>query len=351
MADEVTVADYQFGTNDLIDVIMPLRDSVAPRFLLDIAFPGQVEQETEEIHFDRIAEDLRIAPFVSPQVPGRARAKRGFQVEIFKPAYVKPLDQLRPADLKKRLAGEPLGGAFSNAERALAHIGNLLGAHRIAIRRRLEVMAAEFFRTGKLTIAGEDYPTTVVDFGRKAGFTKLLTLTARWGETGVSPFDDVEAWLDEYAEENGGAATDVVMTGDAWALFKADPKTDKVLDRTRGQNAVIDLGFTREVPGAPVWKGEISGVNFWVYNDTYEDVDGTKKKLLPAHSVAILGTAVVDGIKCFGAIQDFEADVEALDVYAKTWVTKNPSVLNVLSQSAPLIVPRRANGVMFATVR
>lgn len=346
----MNVNDYLYSTTSLMGLIEPLRSNQAPRFLLDLLCPNMDEQETEEIHLDKVAEDLRIAAFVSPLVPGKARPKRGYQTSVFTPAYIKELDNLFPRDLTRRLAGEPLGGSLSAEQRADAHIANLIGAQRTRIRRRLEVMASKLGQDMALTISGEDYDTVVIDYGRTASFRKTLTSSARWGESGVVPSDDLDGWLNDFGAENGSAGTDVIFTPDSWKLFKKDTALKDILDRTMGQTPVVDLGFTANLPGAPVHKGMIDNVNLWVYNDKYEDTDGVVKNLLPDHTVMIVGRPVINGYQSFGLIQDFES-LTAMDMFSKTWAEKNPSALNVLTQSAPLLVPSRPNGVMFVTVR
>lgn len=338
-----------YGTNDLIGVIEPLRQQQAPNFLLQLLCPNVDMQETTDIFLDKIDTDLRIAPFVSPAAKTKARKKIGYSTSVFRPAYIKILDQLRPSDLTKRLAGEPLGGSLTAEERAQAKIGEIIASHRVAVNRRKEVMAAELAQNMSLTISGEDYEAVTVNYGRAGSMRKILAGVSRWSESGVSPVDSFEGMLNEYAELNGTAPSDTVMTADAWKLFVGDPKLDRILDRQLGQDPAIDLGFTITTPGRPLFKGRLGSTNIWVYNDTYRDAQDAVQTLLPPMSVLITSRAAVDGWQAHGLVEDFDA-LSPLDIFTKTWKEKDPSALSILSQTAPLLVPKRPDAVLFATV-
>lgn len=344
------VNDYVYGTHDLIEVIEPLFAQQPSLWLLEMMFPRMDVQETAEIHLDRLPDDRRISAFVAPAVPATPRDQIGFETDVFRPAYIKERDRLLPEQMLKRMPGEPIGGAMSAEQRARGHIGMLAIKQRSRIRRRLQLMASDYAMNGSLTITGDKYPTKTVSFGRDAGMRVTLAGAARWGEVGVSPLNDVDSWQNTYGEINGAAPADVVMTPDAWDYFKESPKLDRVLDRQLGQTPLIDLGFTGYIPNGPVYKGRIGNVRFWVYNETYTDLAGVKQNLLPPYTVLLLSREVIDGWQAFGMIHDFGA-LAAMDMFTKTWPNQDPSALNILTQTAPLLVPARPDGVMAITVR
>lgn len=319
-------------------------------FLLSLFFASIVEFETEKVEFDRLDEDLTIAPFVSPLAAAKSLAHPGYQQESLQPAYLKPMHPLRPQDMLRRMAGEPRGGSLSPQQRKAAKMGETLMKQSMMIDRRLEVMTADFLMDGILTISGDDYDAVTVDFGRTATHDVTLLTSARWGESGVSPYDDVDAWADIVGEDVGAAPTVVVMTKDAWALFWADQKVKDALDREMGQTSSLELGFTPGVPGSPIFKGRVGQLEIYVYNDTYVNDAGSTVKLLPDYTVIIGSPQAVDGVRAFGAIQDDDA-LFAVDKWPSTWNEKNPSVRFVLTQSAPLLVPKRVDGTFRATVR
>lgn len=348
-----------FTTSSMLAIVQRLR--VPGRFLLDTYFPQVVEEESEEIHFDRLLDSLEAAPFVSPLSEAKRGVSSGVRVETFRPAYIKMLDPLDQNARIRRSAGEPVGGNLTPEARRQAALAQLLADHVDAWVRRLEIMAAEALRVGKITVTGDDYPTTVVDFARPAGHTKTLAGAAAWGQAGVSPVDNVEAWADELAAATGAPPDRIVMTADAWKLYAADPKfKDKISTQMRVGTSLADLGLQPGVLGQARWRGTDGSVDFYTYQDTFKDpVDGVVKNLLPAGTVILAATAAVEGVRAFGAILDDDDESErlsapgvptALAFFPKSFTTKNPGRRWVLSQSSPLLVPRRPQATLGATV-
>jgi hypothetical protein len=335
------------------DEMLPMVESlfIPGNFLLRAFFPEVFEFESEEVHFDRIVPDRRLAPFVSPLSPGKVQQPKGYQTETLIPAYIKPKNPITGREVLKRLPGERFGGELSPAERRDRIMFDYLFNQRQRIERRLEWMASSVLRTGAVTIAGDDYPAVTVNFNRTASLTKTLLTTARWGEAGVSPFDDVEGWIDEVASASGAAPNIVVMDKFAWRYFSADPKTQKALDRNLGQTAAISLGLTANLPGSPVFKGRIGDVEFYVYNDVYEDDAGAIQKLIPDHSVIIGAQGGIEGAQLFGAILDPMNDYGAARYFAKNWIDQDPAGEFVMTQSAPIVAPRRVDASLAVTVR
>jgi hypothetical protein len=177
-------------------------------------------------------------------------------------------------------------------------------------------------------------------------------LAARWGESGVSPVANVAGWLDEVATIVGAAPSHVIYDRKSWALFAADPTLKDVIDTTLGQAvSAVQLGFQPGAPGSPVYKGRIGTVELYVYNDTYEDVDGTIKQLIPDFTLIIGAPGAYEGTPTYGAILDPEAGYIATPWFPKNWIDQNPAAEWVMTQSAPLPIPKRSNASMRVTVR
>lgn len=344
------MADHLYGTEELL----PMVDSlfIPGNFLVKAVFPGMMEFDTEQVSFDRVLDDLRMAPLVSPYSPGEVQQPRGFQKESIVPAYVKPRNPVPANQVMKRLAGERPWGELSAAERRDLIVLNLLTGHRTKIDRRCEWMAASIIRTGSLVLVGNKYPAVTVNFQRAAALTKQLLTTDRWGETGVSPYDDVDGWVDEVGEESGAAVNLVIMDKDAWKLYIADPKARLALDKTLGQNSVAyELGLTVQLPGSPVFKGRDGNIEFYVYNDTYEADNGSISKLLPQYSVALISQGGVQGTMAYGLVQDALNNFEKGAYFSKNWIDMDTGAELLESASAPIPVPGRINATCFVQVR
>jgi hypothetical protein len=325
-------------------------------FLLDTFFPDIQTETSEEIHFDIDKSKPRITPFVHPMKPGRVVADIGFETKSFKPAYVKDKRVLQPNAPLRRTIGEPITGDLSPMERRERQLARSMVDMKAMVMRRKEVMASEVLRTGSEIISGDEYPAVTVNFGRDAALTVALLTTARWGEAGVSPVDNVEDWIGLVQTKSGAVVDTVVMDPKAWKLFKADPQIKVLLDTTlRGTDATLNIGPLVRGQGKAKarWMGRIGSVDYWVYQDVYVNDAGVSTQMLPDHTVLLgaRGETGVWGARAYGMIFDEEAQFQALDWFAKSWLEKDPSVRFVLAQAAPLIVPYRPNATFCATVR
>ena len=324
-------------------------------FLVDMFFPGVDVSQEETILFDTTNGRKLITPFVSPLMPGRIVADIGFETDSFRPAYLKDKRFFDPKKGSTRLPGEKIGGQLTQAQRVDRAIKANLNEQIGMMAGRFEVMAGEILRTGKVTISGERYPTRLVDFKRRTENTVIKTTTARWGESGVSPFNDVDYEAQELSDATGYGATDVIMGLEAWKLYKADlvanhkdsmDTTLNNLDMTE-----VSLGYVRQPRDGVTYRGKVGYLRFWTYTGTYTDPeDGQTKKTIGDYDV-IIGGASIDGVRHFGAIQDFSAGIQARQYFVKSREEFDPSRIEYLMQSAPLLVPYRRNNVKRLTVR
>lgn len=322
----------------------------ASTWLLDTFFPLATYSDKEEIAFDIEPDDIELAPFVSPLSAGQVGSEQGFETLFFKPAYVKPLHDIKPGAVIRRTIGEEIGGDLSPQDRERLILAQTLQRQQRQILRRKQVMASEVLRTGKCTVTGKDYPTTLVDFRRPSALTKVLTGGTRWGESGVSPYKNLEDWLDETSSACGAAVDVVTMTADAWKLFDDDPVTEKRLDRQLGQTGTIDRGLNPNVAGTATRKGRLGTVDLYVYNDEYRE-GGEKKNLLPNFTVIGAATQAAEGTQAHGAIHHPESGYKSVEMWPHSWIEQNPGRRFVMTQSGPLVYPRRAAATFGATVR
>lgn len=333
-----------FSTNVLIRVVQSL--IATPQFLLSRYFPIEQTETSEEIHFDVMTKTRRLAPFVSPVVAGKVVASQGFTTKTFKPAYIKDkrvFDTTRPL---KRSAGEQMGGSLAPMDRVRALLAMDLADQVDMVNRRMEVMSAEALRTGAVTITGDQYPTQNVNFGRDGSLSVTLSGGARWGQAGVKPLDLLQDWAQLVLQKSGAMPTDVIMTVDVWKVFRADADVKTRLDRFRANTSMV---VDAQIAEGGVFMGNIDGFNIYVYAGWYVDDNGTEQPILPAGTVLLAGSQI-EGVRAFGAIRDEAAGFQAMPYYPKSWVEQDPSVRNLLMQSAPLVVPTRVNGSLAATV-
>lgn len=337
-----------YTTSSMLAALPSLRK--APRFLQDVIFSNVVTSDREEVVFDTLNDDARLAPFVSPLVQGKPMTQRGFQTNQIKPAYLKPKFHLDPRAAIRRQAGEMIGGNLSAGDREKLILAQGLIDQRDMITRRIEVMCAAVLKTGAITISGDDYPTVVVDFDRDDALTVALAGGDKWGQVGVSAYDLVETWTGTLGQKCGAAPNIVLMGSEAWKLYKADPKTEKAIDATLGQTNQLNLGMTNGEPGTAIYKGSDGSSQFYVYNDTYTDDDGQTRTLFDTRSVTIVATGAAVGTQGYGCIIDAELSYPNAQMVPKSWLDHDPGRRNLMTQCAPIPFLGRINASFHATV-
>ena len=341
-----------YDTNTLIGVVPNLKR--AQKFMLDRFYTGQADPTSEYVSIDVDIGLRRMAPFVSPLVEGKLVEQRRMQTNTFKPAYIK--DKRAPDLLKatRRMIGERIGGGdLSPQERAMANIQFEMEDQVDMVDRRLEWMAVSELLTGQVVVAGDGFDTVTVDFGRAAGLTITLTSGARWGETNVSPVNDVETWALAVLKSSGAVTTDLVFDTLSWNLFSADDKLKGAIYYpgigvgAQGNN--INIGT--QVKQGAIYKGRWGNYDLWVYNDWYIDANNVEQPMLPPYSVVLSGPDVLLGTRAFGMIMDPRHNFASLAYAPKTWIRDDPAQQLMMMQSSPLPVPGRPNASLGATVR
>lgn len=329
---------------------------VQPPFLLGRYFPRMKSFDTEQIEFDVIDRGRRIAPFVSPLTPGRVMRRPGYRTMSFKPAYIKLLKLIRPTDTFTRMPGEQYGGSMSPMARLDRIFAETVKMHREAVDTRLEWMAAQALVNGQIVISGEDYPTVTVSFSRDPGVSVALSGAALWtAPTTADPMADIEniAMLVR-RKSRGSVVTELLMNGYTWSLLRkiitSNADINKVYSTFQRVNptSTFDLGPRNDIQAE--WVGNFSGrFNLVVYDGFYHDDNGAEQIFIPNGKVLAIANGL-EGTQYRGAIMDIEASIEPRDYFVKTWIEKNPSGMQVLSQTAPLVAPRRPNCVGVLTV-
>jgi len=349
------MAQSIYDTVSLVGLVPNLMTS--QNWLLDRLFPNVETSEDEFVAIDVDVGLRRMAPFCSPLVEGKLVESRRYQTDKFKPAYIK---DKRAPDLRKpirRQIGERIGGEYTAAEREMLNIQFEMSDQIDVLNRRLEWMAASALSTGTVTIKGEGFPTTVVDFGRDPALTVALSGSDKWptslaaGATNTQPSDDIEIWQTLVLQKSGAAPTDLIFTNKSWRAFR--------LDTTIKDNAIVfpalspfgnQIDAGARVEKGAVYKGRWGQFDLWLYNDWFIDPDtGVETPMLADGSVIMSGPDLM-GTRAFGAILDPEFNYGPMAYAPKTWTEKDPGQRFLLMQSSPIVIPSRVNAALCATV-
>lgn len=341
----MTIDNFRYETWEL-DALASTIEPPANFLVRNFFSFGIVLSEAAQIEWDIEEGGRRLAPFVSPYVQGKPIRSRGHMTQFLKPAYIKPSKTLYPSMGLVRQPGEPYGGSLSPRERMDRLLAKQMREHEDMLQNRLEWMASKALSDGSITISGEDYPSVVVDFGQDSAL-RVATLSggARWSQTTAKPLDDIEALAIDIRKKSYGAVADtVVMDGQAWGYFRTRMEGNPQFDTTlRLGSSSIDAGPRNSIDGDLV--GTLAGrFKIWVYDAIYEDDEGASQPFMPALTAMVISSSAIQGKQYFGAIHDLDAELRPIRMFHKTKRRWDPSGLDLLSQSAPVLAPRRRNG-------
>jgi hypothetical protein len=347
-----------FTTYDTQVLLGVLRTLYTPSsFWLDKFFASEQTFEQEYIDFDILVGGRRMAPFVAPTVQGKPMLAQGYTTKRFKPAYVKPKDVIDPQRIIKRRAGEPFMGSMSLQARFDAVTADSLQEQKNQIYRRWEWMACQAIVTGQVIVAGDDYPTQTVLFGRNAANTITQSGTSLWTDTVNSdPIADIEAWTYQIQTATGFVPDQLTMGLNAWKAYRKHPKVTALLSTiVRNSQDAIRASALSGDTSQYVGQVGLSTLPIFVYNDIYEDNTSTLTSpvnvpYLDPTKVVLTASTGIGGIRCFGAILDAKAGFAPASIFPKQWQQEDPSVTYLMSQSAPLMVPTRPDCTLAAKV-
>lgn len=327
-----------------------------PFYMLERLFnDGTILLEADEAIFEDIFDDVLIAPFVSPVANGKPVVHLGTKTRGFKPGYIKLSDPITLAQISRRQPGQPINVPVDRLAALDDARIKRIGQHRLSILTRLELMAWQYMLSGAYDIKGDDYPTVNANFGRDAACTVTLSGGALWSAPSTAtPLTDWQTWSGITLSKASVAASRLIMSPEAFmaasktAEFKAEYTNFKsnggpIPNVSPALAAVID------------YKGQYGSFQIEVVNTKYLDENKVEQRYLPADKVLCVapGPDALCGIKIYGRIQHLKAvhqGVGAVDAFHNEWLTPNGSAHHIDTDSAPLIVAKRVNAVVAATV-
>jgi Phage major capsid protein E len=321
-----------------------------PKFWLSTYFGRSINFETEDIAFDKVwTDDRKLAPFVLPTVQGQATGHEGYETLAFKPAYIKPKDPVDTEVPFERVAGEALGvGSLSNEQRFNARVAEIMRRHNVMIDNREEWMAAQAIINGSVIVKGEKYPEVTVDFRRHASLTGTLTGAARWDQSTGTPLTDLKAMKLNVYNRSGARIKRHVFGQSAWdyLVARVDLRTmmQTQIDGYGTRVSMMADGFEGyEYMGTIAGLDGAGAIECWVNTAKYIDPDDGTEKYMQDQDTVVGVSEMVQGIRCYGAIRDKGARFQALSRFPKMWDEEDPSVTYLMTQSAPLMVPKQPN--------
>lgn len=334
-----------------MEAIMP-----ANTFLKSTFFPNLNTFTSEHVDVDYAKGRRKMAPFVSPRLPGKVMERQGFTTKSFKPATIKPLRIITGDDIKKRSFGENFYSAKSPDDRAIEMIARDLSEMDASITRREEWMAAQILFTGKVDIIGEGV-SAVMDFDHTN--KEILSGSDLWSNhsaagTESSPIADLKKWRQTIIKTSGITPDRVIMASDVVDAFTSHPAVIKVMDT---QRIIMGKIEPQSLPDGVTYIGSISalGLDLYSYDEWYFDEETqTDKPMVPSGTIALASTRTRSSI-LYGAVTVADSLTENFVTYEgsripDSWIQKNPAARFLQLNSSPLPVPAEVDSWFVAKV-
>ena len=323
-------------------------------FFTNTFFPNVNMFETEAVVIDRIEGAQRLAPFVSPLVEGRPMKRDGFSTQTIKPAYLKPKMALTVTDIIKRRAGDAIGNRpLAPSERRELQIADDLDMQARRIEATIEKMSADVLQTGTITIAGEDYPTRLVDFGRNPAQTLTLTGAANLWSNGAAPIvTNLSDWARIVSSNRGGVVRDIVLGGNVFRNLQKNTEVRELYKNFKDVGGPLPVITPKDQDMSNiVYEGMLGSYRLWSNFDYYELPDGTFKPYLDPDTVLLIAGDSLRGTQAYGAIMDIGGTLKPAMRWPKMWEQQDPSAIFTMTQSAPIIIPVNPNATMAVKVQ
>ena len=303
--------------------------------LFTTLFKQQPASDKEVFEVHTVVRGQNAIPVVSNYSPGVLRQPEGWEIAQVKAPRFRTKREFRAADLiHTRQPG------YTNYDTqpdpfqiALAYD---LDKHRADHDYMLEIMCAQACVDARVVLYGLDNGVTsakqIIDFKRPASHVKNITnANNKWSK----PDSDLIAQIEDghrliMEDCNGMAATELIMGYKAWNAFRKHNDVKESIDTTYryANGGTIDRRINA------LNRGQWNGINLWVYNGWYLDVDGTKKYYIDENA-ALLITRQADNVIQYARPVDLDCSGPT-DYFVKAYKQDDPSGQFTVAESRPL---------------
>lgn len=325
------------------------------QFFKDRYFPDGKNFYSEEVIIEMKKGNKKVAPFVVPVVNGIAVKSQKYSGYKYTPALIAPKSVITAADLKAKAFGEDPNSGRSAADRQNELQAERMDDLRQQIMRRHELMGAEILTSGKVTM--KQYAKSE-DFGTDKFVLQELTfyedkfendfvLKTAWATMRAK--DRVKVLYDMASKlrSRGVRAMDVVLGANVAVDLFGDEEFLEYFNKKSVNFGTIDA---QELPEGVVYNGKINimGVmlDFFTYDEEYEDLDGTNKEFISKDAIIMLAPGL--GETVYGSV-DFVTKEGSVESYAEKIVPRvipdeNNNIITVIESSRPVSYPKDAEG-------
>ncbi|WP_028318369.1 major capsid protein [Desulfobulbus elongatus] len=314
------------------------RIPVPTKFLRQRFFGRTFTFGTRHIDIDLVMPKRGMAPFVHPMHPGKPTASQGFTMKTYIPPTLKPTKLITPEDLDSRRPGATIYDEGDEQPVALSQLlGEKIAENNDEVAFRCEWMAAKALFSGQIPVVGPGYDH-IISFDLPAGHNIVLAAGAKWDQATATPWDDLVAACRANRDDGQVVSDTVVFGSNAWKLFRQYLLAEEMMNQLD-----LKLGMIAPMPvdKYTTYLGSIRdadmSVDLFAYSAQYEDDDNAMKPFVPADEVFVGSSQATGNQELYGAILNLHAQSRRGQVFHDYEVKRNPSSIEILSQSAPLV--------------
>jgi hypothetical protein len=291
------------------------------------------------------------ARYVEPKQTPSPRKRNANKVREIEPAYVQESIVIMAGELKDRTSGEGLGGTLTPDSRLTQLIAQELKKLLDSIDTRLEIMACDSLLNAGYTISGEQYERAVISFGRSASLKPTaLSGNDRWWINGSSavgstakPLQNLQSLIELQYTVGRTKTTDVILGANARRGFMNSPDVKATILDNNFRTSTTKLSLDPALyVGLDLITILESGIRVWSYSNTYTNDSGTAVEMFDPNSIGLVDALNYGGSVVYGLIENIEV-LEAMRVYSKVNILDKGKGIEIITESAPLIFPKRTN--------
>ena len=351
--------DFKGEEVELIDrdMILFMRDNTEEPtdWVLDTFYPNTKNfADSDKVDFAELETTDLLAPFVTASAKARQIDAGGsFESWDVHAAYLKPLRAITPTTVQDEyivavmrqyglMSDNVLNGNMSNAEKLrMCQVTNIMMNHQ-AIDNRKRLMALDVLFKGYTEYQSEDFAYYKADYRRSANMT--IRVAADWDIKTTDVVADIDMALGRMFDEAGVQPEIMLSTSKIYNLVKNNDSFKERFTKADGSNTpdnTLIPSFMRQKK--PVYRGMLDNMQWWTYDEMHT-LRGTKEHYVNPKNLYLI--ADTQGTKCQCQIKHLDVLGAPLDYYDYTNASKNPSALEQITESAPLLAPSMSNGVL-----
>jgi hypothetical protein len=294
----------------------------------------------------------RVAPFVHPLEKGKPVQSLKYETRSFKPAYIKINKTITAEDMDERVMGENIyNPSPAGVEYATKKMAREVMDCMQQKERRIEIMARDALFDGVVNVVGDGINATI-DYQRDAAHDITLLGTSQWDDVDADILGDLLDWKTLIFRNSGMVPRTVYMGTGALKNALKNDEFKSFLHLLNLKLAEVVTDDSLLMRDGLTFYGQVHGMNIFTYDEWYIDpTDGVEKPMIPDNEVLVVGEgAETQNELAYGLIKDFQSSLATSSDFIKSKFNFNPSWIEILYQSSPLVLLKRPDVAVRAVV-